>query len=97
MVAAGALRRAGWLRGLSGLFAGGLAAVAVALVGVWSVAAMTGVVGPGAPTLAWHAVGAVAAVAGQVYADRHSGGRGTVAAIGVIAVSAGVLAVQWFF
>ncbi len=95
MGTAGTVRRAGWLRGLSGLLAGGLAAAAVTLLAVWAVAVGAGVAGPGASTLAWHAAGAVVAVAGQVYADRRAGARGTLAAVGVIAVSAGVLAVQW--
>lgn len=85
------------MRGLSGLFAGGLALAAVALVAIWIVAANAGVSGPGASTLTWHLAGAVVAVAGQIYADRTAGPRGTLAALGVIAVSAGVLAVQWLF
>jgi hypothetical protein len=96
VVAAGAVR-AGWLRGMSGMLAGGLAVVAVALFVIWFVAAGAGVTGPGASTLVWHAAGAVLAVAGQAYADRNPGTRGTLAALGVIAVSAGVLAVQWLF
>jgi hypothetical protein len=85
------------MRGLSGLLAGGLAVAAVALFVVWFVAAGAGVTGPGASTLVWHAAGAVVAVAGQIYADRRAGPRGTLASLGVIAVSAGVLAVQWLF
>ena len=95
MGTAGDLSRAGWLRGFSGLLAGGMAAVAVGLFAVWFGAAGAGVAGPGVATLAWHAAGAVVAVAGQVYADRHPGARGTLAAVGVIAVSVGVLAVVW--
>jgi hypothetical protein len=89
--------RAGWLRGFSGLLAGGLAALMVALFVMWFVAARSGSAGPGAPTLAWHTAGAIVAVAGQVYADRRAGIRGTLAALGVIAVSAGVLAAEWLF
>jgi hypothetical protein len=85
------------VRGLSGVFAGGLAVVAVAMFAVWFVAAGAGVPGPGASALVWHATGAVVAVGGQVYADRRAGPRGTIAALCVIAVSAGVLAVQWLF
>jgi hypothetical protein len=90
-------RSAGFLRGLSGLLAGGFATLTVGLVVVWFVATRYGTAGPGPSTLIWHAVGAVAAVAGQVYADRHDDARGTVAALGVIAVTAGVLAAQWLF
>jgi hypothetical protein len=90
-------RRAGWLRGFSGLLAAGLAVLAVALFVVWFVAARAGSEGPGASTLTWHAVGAVVAVLGQVYADRTPGARGTAAAAGVIAVTLVVLAAQWLF
>lgn len=87
--------RAGWLRGFSGLLAGGLAAFAVVLFAAWFVADRTGSAGPGPSTLVWHTVAAMVAVAGQVYADRRAGPRGTAAAIGVIAVTAAVLAAQW--
>ncbi|MBN9099515.1 MULTISPECIES: hypothetical protein [unclassified Pseudonocardia] len=89
--------RAGWLRGFSGLLAGGLAALAVALYVAWFVADRTGSVGPGASTLVWDSVAAVAAVAAQVYADRRAGARGAAAAVGVVAVTAAVLAAQWLF
>lgn len=88
-------RRAGWLRGFSGLLAGGLAAFTVALFVAWIVAKRTGSEGPGVSTLLWHAASAVAAVTGQIYADRHTGVRGALAATGVIAVTAAVLAAQW--
>jgi hypothetical protein len=87
--------RAGWLRGFSGLLAGGLAALAVALYAVWFLADRSGSAGPGAGTLVWHTVAAVAAVVAQVYADRRAGARGAVAAVGVVAVTAAVLAAQW--
>lgn len=87
--------RAGWLRGFSGLLAGGLAALAVALYAAWFVADRAGSAGPGTSTLVWHTVAAVVAVAAQVYADRTAGVRGAVAAVGVVAVTAAVLAAQW--
>ncbi len=89
--------RAGWLRGFSGLLAGGLAAFAVALFVAWIVADRTGSAGPGASTLIWHTVAAVAAMAAQVYADRQAGARGTVAALSVVGVTAAVLTAQWLF
>lgn len=87
--------RAGWLRGFSGLLAGGLAVLTVALFVAWFVADRTGSAGPGASTLVWHTVAAVTAVVAQVYADRRVGPRGAVAAVGVVAVTAAVLAAQW--
>ena len=91
----GRRRSGGWLRGLSGVLAGGMAAVAVALVVVWIVAARMDMRGPGTSTLLWHGLTGVGAVLAQVYADRHSGLRGTLAAIAIIVVTLAVLAVQW--
>lgn len=88
-------RRAGWLRGFSGLLAGGLVALTLALFVAWLVASRTGSSGPGISALAWHTVAAVVAVAGQVHADRRPGARGALAAVGVIGVTAAVLAAQW--
>lgn len=89
-------RRGGrFLRGLSGVFAGGLVVLVVALVVAWVVAAREGSPGPGAGMLAVHAVTAAVAVAVQVYADRTPGPRGTFAALGVIAVIGAVLSWAW--
>lgn len=87
--------RIGWLRGLSGTAAAGLAVLAAALAVVWAVAASAGSPGPGAGTLLWHGGGAVVALAGQVYADRTPGRRGALAALGVLGVVIGVLVGQW--
>jgi hypothetical protein len=83
------------LRRVSGICAGGLAALAVGLVAVAVVVGGTGTPGPGVAALAWHVTGAVVAVAGQAHADRDPGVRGGFVAAGVIAVVAAVLAVQW--
>jgi hypothetical protein len=87
--------RAGWLHGFSGLLAGGLAALAVGLFAAWIVAKEAGATGPGTSTLVWHTVAAVTAVAAQVFADRRTGLRSTVAAVVVIAVTAAVMTAQW--
>lgn len=87
--------RIGWLRGLSGTAAAGLTVLAAALAVVWAVAASAGSPGPGTSTLLWHGGGAVVALAGQVYADRTAGRRGTLAALGVLAVVIGILVEQW--
>jgi hypothetical protein len=84
---------AGLLRGLSGLLAGGMVAVEIGLVVAWVLAARDGSPGPGAPTLVGYAATAVAAVLAQRHADRRPGGSGTVAALGVVALSAVALAV----
>jgi hypothetical protein len=90
-----ARRTGGWLRGLSGLLAGGLVALLVVLCLAWYVADRSGTSGPGAGTLAWHAVAAVAAVLAQRHADRHGGAAGAVAACVVIAIAVVLLTTEW--
>ncbi|WP_300010046.1 hypothetical protein [Pseudonocardia sp.] len=81
----------GLLRGLSGVLAGGLVVLALALGLAWVVATRVGSPGPAPWLLAWHALAAVAAVVLQVRADR----AGPAAAVGVLAISAAVLGVLW--
>lgn len=88
-------RRRRWLRGLSGLFAGGVVVLALVLVGAAVISGRDGSPGPGALTLAVHSVAALAAVVIQVYADRHDDPRGTLASIGVLGITAAVLAFEW--
>jgi hypothetical protein len=88
-------RRGGFLRGLSGVLAGGLVALVVALVVAWVVALRVGSPGPGAAVLAVHAVAAAVAVAIQFYADRTPGPRGSLAALSVLVLVAAVLAYEW--
>jgi glucose-6-phosphate-specific signal transduction histidine kinase len=83
------------LRGLSGLLAGGLVILLVTLGVAWYVADQAGSSGPGAQTLVWHAVAAVAAVIAQRYADRHRDTRGVLAAGAVIVIAAVLLTVEW--
>ena len=83
------------LRGLSGLLAGGLVALALALVVAWFLADQRAVAGPGAATLAGHAAAAVVAVAAQLVCDRRRGTGAALAALAVVLVTAVVLAVQW--
>ncbi len=89
-------RRAGrFLRGASGLLAGGLVALAVGLGIAWFVANRYGSVGPGPVTLAWHGVGAVAGVLAQVQADRRYDVLGTLAAWAVVVITALVVTIEW--
>lgn len=85
----------GVLRRVSGVFAGGLVVLAVALGVAWAMATRTGAPGPDGGFLAWHAVAAVAAVVAQVRADRSPDGRGTAGALVVLGISAAVLAGLW--
>jgi hypothetical protein len=88
-------RAGGLLRGLSGLLAGGLVALLLALGIAWYIADRAGTSGPGGQTLVWHAVAAVAAVLAQRDADRHRGMRGALAACTVIVITAVLLTVEW--
>jgi hypothetical protein len=92
----GAVTRGGrWLRALSGLLAGGLVVLVVVLCAGWVIAVRTGTAGPSPSVLVWHAVAAVAAVVGQVYADRHANMGGAAAALAVVAITAVLLSTQW--
>lgn len=96
MGTAGAVRRRGRvLRGLSGLLAGGLVVLALVLVGAAVVGGRAGTPGPGIETLVAHVGAAVAAVAVQVYADRHDGPRGSFAAVLVVVMAGVLLVVEW--
>ena len=88
-------RRDPALRRISGVLAGGLVVLAVALGVAWVVATRSGSPGPAPGFLAWHALAAVAAVVAQVRADRAPDGRSTVPALLVVVISVVVLAALW--
>lgn len=83
------------LRGATGVLAGGLVALLLGLAFAWFVAQRAGTPGPGSGMLVWHALAAVGAVLVQRYADRRAGTPGAVAALGVVAIAAAVLAAFW--
>jgi hypothetical protein len=83
------------LRGVTGVLAGGLVALLVALGVAWVVSDTADMPGPGTATLVWHAVAAVVAVPAQVYADRRPGPRGVLAAAVVLVAAAALLTFQW--
>jgi hypothetical protein len=83
------------LRGCSGVFAGGLVALAVALLVAGVVAQQREVPGPGAVSIGGHVVAAVAAVVLQRRADRSPGAQAAGWAFAVMALTAVVLAVLW--
>jgi hypothetical protein len=85
------------LRGLSGIAAGGLVALFVALLVGWVLTTRTGTAGPGAAMLVGHGIAAVAAVVGQVVADRRTDRVGALAAAGVVVVAVAVLCGYWLF
>jgi hypothetical protein len=90
--AAPAASRRARLHAVSGVLAGGLVVLALALVGSWVVATRLGVPGPPVPFLVWHGLAAAAAVALQVHADRR---RSRSAALAVVVLSAVVLGALW--
>lgn len=82
----GAGRALAWTRALSGLFVAGLVVLAVSLFGVWGVASVAGVPGPGPTMLVGHAMGAMAALALQRMARRRTGRGDYLAALGPPAI-----------
>lgn len=84
-----------WPRSLTGLLAGGLVALAVALLVAWFVADRIGSAGPGTSMLVWHGVAAVLAVLAQVQADRRDGPAAALAMAAVVVITVAVLAAQW--
>ncbi|MEJ8278445.1 hypothetical protein [Pseudonocardia spirodelae] len=84
------------LRGLAGVLAGGLVVLAIGLVVVQWAAGNGGVPGPGSGAIVAHVGAAVAAVAGQVVADRRRDRTGLLAALGVIVTASLVLGLGWF-
>ena len=83
------------LRGFSGVLAGGLVVLSAGLLVAALMAQQRGVPGPGAPAIAGHVVAAVVAVLVQRRADRTRGTAAAGAALGVVALTVVVLAVQW--
>jgi hypothetical protein len=83
------------LRGFSGVLAGGLVVLAVALVVGAVIAQQRAVPGPDALTIGGHAAAAVAAVLVQRRADRARGTAAIGAVLAVVALTVVVLAVQW--
>lgn len=84
------------LRGFSGVVAGGLVALALTVVLVQWLASSVYPPGPGGAVVAGHLVGALAAVAFQVVADRSAGRRAVFAALAVLVVAVVVLWFGWW-
>lgn len=83
------------LRALTGVLAGGLVALAIALVAAWFVADTIGSPGPSPAVLVGHGLAAVAAVAAQVLADRRTGPPAALAMTSVVVISVVVLVGRW--
>jgi hypothetical protein len=84
------------LRGLSGVLAGGLVALAVAVCAAQWLAGTSGRPGPGTATVAWHVSAALVTVALQLAADRLRGQVAVLASGSVLMIAAGVLWFGWY-
>lgn len=85
------------LRGVSGVLAGGMVGLFLALLGGWAFTTRTGSPGPGTGMLVAHGLAAAAAVGAQIVADRRVDRAGTFAALGVIVLVVAMLAGFWLF
>lgn len=84
------------LRGLSGILAGGLVALGVAVcVAQWLVGP-SGPPGPGTAVVIGHVLAALAAVALQMVADRARGPLAALTSGSILVITAGVLWFAWW-
>lgn len=84
------------LRALSGVLAGGLVALAVAICTAQWLAGMSGRPGPGTATVIGHVVAALATVVLQLAADRLRGRIAALASGSVLVITAAVLWFGWY-
>lgn len=87
-------RRGGLWRGLTGTLAGGLAVLALVLLGAQLFWLAEDAPGPGVAHVVGHLVAATVAVGAQVFADRK---RGIPAGLAGLVVLASVVVVLWTF
>jgi hypothetical protein len=83
-------------RGLSGVLAGGLVALASAVCGAQWLAGTSGRPGPGVATVVGHVVAALAAVVLQLVTERTLGRSAALASWSVLVITAGVLWFGWW-
>jgi len=83
-------------RGLSGVLAGGLVALASAVCVAQWLAGTSGRPGPGMATVVGHVVAALAAVVLQLAAERALGRSAALASWSVLVITAGVLWFGWW-
>lgn len=83
-------------RGLSGVLAGGLVALAIAVCTAQWLAGTSGRPGPGAAVVAGHVVAALAAVMLQLAAEWSQGQKAALASWSVLVLAAGVLWFGWW-
>lgn len=83
-------------RGLSGVLAGGLVALAVVVCLAQWLAGASGLPGPGCTAVTGHVAAALAAVVLQLAAERFRGWTATLACWAVLLLAAGVLWFGWW-
>jgi hypothetical protein len=86
----------GATRGLSGVLAGGLVALAIVVCAAQWLAGTPGRSGPGMATVTGHVVAALVAVALQVTSERLQGRSAALASWSVLLLAAGVLWFGWW-
>jgi hypothetical protein len=92
-----ALRLGEWApRGLSGVLAGGLVALAIAVCMAQWLAGTSGRPGPGMAAVVGHVVAALAAVVLQLAAERSRGCSAALAAWSILLLAAAVLWFGWW-
>lgn len=83
-------------RGLSGVLAGGMVALAIVVCLAQALASSSGRPGPGIPVVTGHVMAAVAAVGLQLVAERSQGRLAVLAAWSVVILAAAVLWFGWW-
>ncbi|MFD9704926.1 hypothetical protein [Lentzea sp. NPDC059081] len=86
----------GVLRAVSGVLAVGLVLLALGNIGVQFYANSRDLPGPGTLSVVAHVVAALAAVGGQIVADRYADWRAPVSSFGVLVVAGVTLWVFWW-
>jgi hypothetical protein len=84
------------LRGLSGVLAGGLVALAIAVCAAQWLASQSGRPGPGMAAVVGHVVAAASAVVLQLAAERSLGRSAALASGSVLVLTVGVLWFGWW-
>lgn len=84
------------LRGLSGVLAGGLVALAIVVCAAQWLASQSGRPGPGMAAVVGHVVAAASAVVLQLAAERSLGRNAALASWSVLVLTAGVLWFGWW-
>lgn len=85
-----------FVRGLSGVVAGGTVVGMLIVVGAAVLAERRGFPGPGGESVAWHVAAATVALAAQIYADRHRAVAALTGSITVFLAAGLLLWTQWW-